>query len=131
MGWLPFSNPVMQRESKMLSKTTLGRMLQALLKRYALTTWRRCKQGTVDESFSVEDAGHSEAIQRNFWRKNTALDAADSTGVFQVGLPERTSVAPFPCNYTLVAQILPIYVTLLLSYRSLPNLRFGKKIQPI
>ena len=120
----------MQRESKMLSITTLGRMLQALLKRFALTTWRRYKQGTVDEFFTVEDAGHSEGIQRKFWRKNTAMAAADSTDVFQGGQPERTSVAPFPCNYTLVAQILPICVTLLLSYRSFPNLRFGKKIQP-
>ena len=53
-------------------------MLQALLKRYALTTWRLCKQGTIDEFLSAEDAGPSEAIQRNFWRKSTATVAADS-----------------------------------------------------
>ena len=79
----------MQRVSKMLSKTTLGRMLRALLKRYALTTWRHCKQGTVDEFFSAEDAGPSEAIQRKFWHKNTATAAANSTDVFLEGLPER------------------------------------------
>ena len=79
----------MQRESRMLSIPTLCRMLQALLKRYALTTWRHCKQETVDEFFSAEDAGPSEAIQRKFWRKNTAMAAADSTDVFQGGLPER------------------------------------------
>ena len=81
----------MQRESKMLLKTTLGRMLRALLKRYAPTTWRRCKQGTVDEFFSAEDAGPSEAIQRKFWRKNTAMAAANSTDVFLGGLPERAT----------------------------------------
>ena len=68
----------MLRESKMLSITTLVRMLRALLERYALTTSRRCKQETIDEFFSAEDAGPSEAIQRKFWRKSTATVAADS-----------------------------------------------------
>ena len=80
----------MLQESKMLSKTTttLGRRPRALLMRYALTTWRRCKQGMVDEFFSAEDAGPSEDTQRKFWRKNTVMVAADSIGVFHWGLLE-------------------------------------------
>ena len=79
----------MLRESKMLSIMILGHTPRALLKRYAPTTWRRCKHGMIEEFSSAEDVGPSEAIQRKFWRKNTAMVAADSTDVSHGGLPKR------------------------------------------
>ena len=83
----------------MLSIMILGHTPRALLKRYAPTTWRRCKHGVIEEFSSAEDVGPSEAIQRKFWRKNTAMVAADSTDVSHGGLPKRapgrSRCAPF------------------------------------
>merc|ERR1712074_414837 len=105
----------------------LCRMLRALSKRYALSTWRHCKQGTVDEFFSAEDAGPSEAIQRKFWRKNTAMAAADSTDAFQGGLPELSH----RCALSMKLRFGSSNITYLRHSLSLvaffPNLRFGKK----
>ena len=80
----------MLRENKMRSKMNLDRKRRAILKRYVLTTWRRFKQGTIDEFLSAEDAGPSEATQRKFWRKSTVMAAAESADVFLGGLSEGT-----------------------------------------
>ena len=80
----------MLRENKMRYKMNLDRKRRAMLKRYAPTTWKLCKQGAADEFLSAEDAGPSEAIQRKFWRKRTVMAAAESTDVFLGGPFEGT-----------------------------------------